>query len=277
LADAALGTLRRYGVDTSHVVMREGRMGLYFLTQGAIQRPSEILYDRAHSAFALAEPDAIDWSKALAGADWLHFSGVTPAVSANAADAALRAVRAARARNVRVSMDCNYRAKLWEARGADARPVLVELMAEAELIFADPRDIEMVTGKSVAPGSEGERRQHAAEIAFSTFPNLQRIAGTIRNVISVDHNDLSAMLITRKGAWASETISVFPIIDRIGGGDAFAAGVLYGLATGMGEQDMLDFALAATCLKHSVPGDFNLVSVADVRAFLSESRFDVRR
>jgi 2-dehydro-3-deoxygluconokinase len=277
LADAALGELRRYGVDTSDSLTAPGRMGIYFLTTGAIHRPSEVLYDRAASSFALAKPDLIDWSKSLAGAEWFHISGVTPAVSPNTSEAAVRAVRAARAAGLRVSMDCNYRQKLWEARGDDPIPVLHAMMSEAEVIFADPRDIEMVTGKSVGQGDDLERRRHAAALAFNAFPNLKRIAGTVRKSVSVDHNDLSAIMITREGIWSTQQFAVTPIVDRIGGGDAFAAGVLYGLMTGLSEQDTLDFALGAACVKHSIPGDFNLASVADIRNFLSENRFDVRR
>ncbi len=277
LADAAIGELRRYGVDASGVVRADGRMGLYFLTPGAIHRPAEVLYDRANSAFANAAPDLIDWTRALADAQWLHISGVTPAVSAQTSEAAVRAVRAARAAGVRVSMDCNYRQKLWEARGDDPRPTLHAMMSEAEVIFADPRDIELITGKSAGQGDDNARRQAAAKIAFEAFPHLQRIAGTIRKTVNVDHNDLTGLMITRHGQWSTQEYAVQPIVDRIGGGDAFAAGLLYGLDAGMSDQDMLDFAIAAACVKHSIPGDFNLASADDIRAFLSDNRFDVRR
>jgi 2-dehydro-3-deoxygluconokinase len=277
LGEAALGELRRYGVDVAQVKRAEGRMGLYFLTPGAIHRPSEVLYDRAESAFARANADAIDWSAALKGASWLHVSGVTPAVSASGAEAALRAVRGARAKGVKVSMDSNYRARLWAARGDDPRPILAALTAEADLIFADPRDIELVTGRHAGDGDEATRRSNAAGLAFEAFPNLTRIAATVRNTINVDHNDLSGVMFTRAGAWRTQEYSISPIVDRIGGGDAFAAGLLYGLETGLSDQDMLDFAVAAACLKHSIPGDFSLASAADVRLFLSENRFDVRR
>jgi 2-dehydro-3-deoxygluconokinase len=277
LGQAAIGELRRYGVDTTHVRAREGRMGLYFLTPGAIQRPSEVLYDRADSAFARASAEGLDWGAALAGASWLHVSGVTPAVSAEGAEASLAAVRAARAAGVKVSMDSNYRARLWSARSDDPRLILSAIVAEADLIFADPRDIEMVTGKSCGAGEESERRARAAAIAFEAFPKLTRVAATLRKTISVDHNELSAVMFTRACAYAAPTYTLTPIVDRIGGGDAFAAGLLYGLETGLGDQETLDFALAAACLKHSIPGDFSLASADDVRLCLSENRFDVRR
>ena len=271
LAQGAIGELRRYGVDTSGVQNGAGRMGLYFMTAGAGQRPSDVLYDRAQSAFALAAPDAIDWKTALGGADWLHVSGVTPAVSANAADAALRAVKAARAAGVKVSFDANFRAKLWEVRGDDPRPTLNALFAEADLMFANARDITLVTGDKC--GSDEE----AAKVAFARYPNLQRIAATERKVVSSDHHELCGLMFTRAGATRTANNSITGIVDRIGGGDAFAAGLLHGIANGADDQNMLDFAVAAACLKHTIPGDFNLASQADVLFHLSASGSDVRR
>jgi 2-dehydro-3-deoxygluconokinase len=277
IGEAAIGELRRHGVDTSGVLTGEGRVGLYFLTTGAIHRASEVLYDRAESAFALAGHELIAWDKVLLGASWLHVSGVTPAISAGASQATLRAVRAARAAGVKVSFDCNYRSKLWEKRTDDARMILSAIIAEADLLFADHRDIELITGKSTGQGGDTERRAKGVEIAFATFPNLERIASTIRTVISVDHNILSGVMFTRGARWSTQDYTLTPIVDRIGGGDAFAAGLLYGLETGLSDQETLDFAVAAACLKHSIPGDFNLVRAEDVRIFLSENRFDVRR
>ncbi|MEJ0058731.1 MAG: sugar kinase [Terricaulis sp.] len=277
IGEAAIGELRRHGVDTAGVLKGEGRVGLYFLTPGAIQRASEVLYDRADSAFALAGHDLVAWDKALLGASWLHVSGVTPAISANASQAALRAVRAARAAGVKVSFDCNYRSKLWEKRNDDALVILSAILAEADLLFADHRDIELITGKSAGEGGDSERRAKAVEIAFATFPNVSRIASTVRGVVSVDHNTLSGVMHARTGRWSTQEYALTPIVDRIGGGDAFAAGLLYGLESGLSDQEIVDFAVAAACLKHSIPGDFNLVSADAVRIFLSENRFDVRR
>lgn len=271
LAQGALGELRRYGVDTNGVQHGAGRMGLYFMTAGAGQRPSDVLYDRAQSAFALAAPDAIDWKTALGGADWLHVSGVTPAVSANAAEAALRAVKAARSYGAKVSFDANFRAKLWEVRGDDPRPTLNALFAEADLMFANARDITLVTGDKC--GSDEE----AAKVAFARYPNLQRIAATERKVVSSDHHELRGVMFTRSGATRTGNNAITGIVDRIGGGDAFAAGLLHGLAKGSNDQNMLDFAVAAACLKHTIPGDFNLASEADVLFHLSASGSDVRR
>lgn len=271
LAQGALGELRRYGVDVSGVRTGQGRMGLYFMTAGAGQRPSDVLYDRAQSAFAHAAPDAIDWKAALGGADWLHVSGVTPAVSANAAEAALRAMKAARSHGVKVSFDANFRAKLWEVRGDDPRPTLNALFAEADLMFANARDITLVTGDKC--GSDEE----AAKVAFARYPNLQRIAATERKVVSSDHHELCGLMFTSSGATRTTNNAITGIVDRIGGGDAFAAGLLHGLANGADDQNMLDFAVAAACLKHTIPGDFNLASEADILFHLSTSGSDVRR
>ncbi len=270
LGQAALTELRRYGVDTNLCALSAGRMGLYFVTNGAGQRAPEVLYDRAESAFARA-PEQIDWTIALAGADWLHVSGITAALNKACADAALMCMRAARAAGVKISFDANFRAKLWEARGDDPRPTLDALFAEADLMFADARDIGLVTGEKSA------NEEEAARIALARYPNLQRIAATGRKVLGADAHELSAVTLTRAGAVRTRAHAVTSIVDRIGGGDAFAAGVLHGLASGMPEQQMLDFAVAAAVLKHSVRGDFNLATANDVAFYLSNSGADVRR
>lgn len=271
LGHATLGNLRRYNVDVGGVSTGPGRMGLYFHTPGAGQRAGEIFYDRAGSALAIARADAIDWASALKGADWLHVSGVTPALGKESAEMTLSAMRTARAAGVKVSYDANFRSKLWEARGDDPRPTLDALLREADLAFAEARDIALATGQRAGNGEE------AAAIAFARYPNLQRIAATARNVVSADHHDLTAAMFTRQGATRTRTHTVSGIVDRIGGGDAFAAGLLHGLVSGAPEQEALDFALGAACLKHFIPGDFNLSSADDVRFYLSSGGSDVRR
>lgn len=270
LGQAALTELRRYGVDTSLCTFGPGRMGLYFVTPGAGQRAADVLYDRAGSAFAVA-PATADWSQILRGAAWLHVSGVTPALNTSSADAALNAMRAARAVGAKVSFDANFRAKLWEARGDDPRPVLDDLFAQADLLFADARDIGLVTGQRAASMDD------AARIAFERHPKLQRIAATERKVLSADAHELRGVSYTRAGATRTSAHAVTGIVDRIGGGDAFAAGLLHGLAKGMAEQQALDFAVAAAVLKHGVRGDFNLSTEADIDFYLSNSGSDVRR
>jgi 2-dehydro-3-deoxygluconokinase len=277
LGHAAAGELRRHGVRTDSVQYRPGRMGLYFLTVGAGQRPSEVLYDRENSAFALAPPELIDWSGVLSEVSWLHLSGITPAVGPQSAEAALRAARTARSLGVAVSFDCNYRAKLWERWHGDARPILRELVEQADLLFAEQRDISLILGQSFDGVPAAEQFQIAGKLAFDTFPHLQRIATTVRVQRSVDDHDLSGALLTRTGLHTTRTYSIGRIIDRIGSGDAFAAGILHGVRTQMDDQNAVNFGVAAAVLKHSIPGDFNLVSIAEVQNLLRDAGFTVRR
>lgn len=278
LGAAAAGELRRHGVDTASLHTGPGRMGLYFLTTGAIFRPSEVLYDRAGSAFALADPAGYDWPALLAGADWLHLSGVSPALGEAAAAATIAAARAARSAGVKVSFDGNFRPKLWQAWQGDAANILRQVLECTDLLFADHRDMAVVLGTAFGQDTPEARVDAAAAAAFAAFPGLQRMATTLRRQHSVDHHTLSARLVARGGGvQQAGSHEVSPIVDRIGAGDAFAAGLLHGLLTGQGDAGSLAFGLAAACLKHSVPGDFNLVGAADVAAFVSEGRLDVRR
>jgi 2-dehydro-3-deoxygluconokinase len=278
LGAAATGELRRHGVDTQAVVSGPGRMGLYYLGTGALHRPTEVIYDRAHSAFAGAAADRFDWPGLLDGASQLHLSGVTPALGAGPAAAALRAARAARAAGAAVSFDGNYRAKLWQSWDGDAPRLLRELMAEADLIFADHRDIEIVLGEAPDAGTPAERFAGAAQAAFQAFPKLQRFAATRRHQHSVDHHVLGAWMAMRDGALHSTAqFDLTPIVDRIGTGDAFAAGVLHGLHTGLDDRASLHYGLAAACLKHSIPGDFPLLDADDIGAFLAGEDYAVRR
>jgi 2-dehydro-3-deoxygluconokinase len=278
LGHAARDELRRYGVDIDNVGFAPGRMGLYFLAPGAMLRPSEVTYDRAGSAFAQAAPDVVDWQEALHGAAILHFSGITPALGPNAAASALRAAKAARERGVTVSFDGNFRGKLWAAWGGDGPAVLRDLLACADIAFIDDRDIAFMLGRQFASKDPSERRREAALAAFAAFPALARIASTFRVQRTVDHHELSAVMFTRPGAeFTAPEQSLVGIVDRIGTGDAFAAGLLHGLRKRVSDQDALDFAHAAACLKHAIPGDFNLATETDVKAFLEQDGLDVRR
>lgn len=277
LGAAAAGELRRHGVDTQYVRIGSGRMGLYFLVTGAIHRPSDVLYDRAHSAFANAPRDVYDWRRLLDGVQCLHLSGVTPALGKECAAAAISAARQARERGVFVSFDGNFRAKLWAAWDSDPPTILRELMAQADIIFGDYRDIGIALGEDFSALPAGERQAAAARAAFAAFPHLQRLTSTHREQRTVDDHQLSAVMSTRERLHQTEAYTVSPIVDRIGGGDAFAAGVLHGLRRGLGDAESLRFGLAAACLKHSVPGDFNLIGEDEVRAFLGERGFDVKR
>lgn len=277
LGRACLDELRRHGVDTRGIAFRAGRMGLYFLTHGAGQRPAEILYDRAGSAFATTPADVFEWEALLANAQWLHVSGITPAVSANGAAAALRAMQFARRLKVSVSFDCNFRARLWDTRAAEAPALLRELCQHADLIFGDDRDVALMLGKPADHGSAAERRRDAAATAFDTFGNLQWLAYTERTRHSVDVQQLAGTLHTRTASFTTHAWPLHGIVDRIGAGDAFAAGILHGLIQGWKPQAIVDFGTAAACLKHTIPGDFNLVSARDVELLLSEAQTDVRR
>lgn len=278
LGEAALGTLRRHGVDTRGVRRRPGRMGLYFLSPGAAQRAGEVIYDRSGSAFVHAVGESPEWAQVLQGATWLHVSGVTPALGQQAAAATLVAMRAARATGVKVSFDGNFRAKLWQAWQGDAAGILRGLMAEADLLFANERDIEVVLGKSFSQPDPIERFEAAARAAFQAFPNVHRMAATVREQITVEHHRLSAVSFARDGGLSClPALEVGPIVDRIGTGDAFAAGVLHGLLTGMPAAGGLGFALAAACLKHSIPGDFLPVGVAEIEACAAGGSLGIRR
>jgi 2-dehydro-3-deoxygluconokinase len=275
LGEAAHGELRRHGVEISGLETGPGRMGLYFLTPGAVLRPSEVLYDRADSAFVRAEPGSYDWDALLEGAAWLHLSGVTPATGPGPARAAVDAVKAARRLGVRVSFDGNYRAKLWAAWSGDGPAVLRELLAHADLAFVDERDLQLVLGAMFAQSDLRQRRRASARAAFEAFPQLGRIAATIREQDGVDRQRLSALMFTAEGEETEAgPYELSGVVDRIGAGDAFAAGVLHGLITG---EPPLAFGLAAGVLKHSVAGDFNRVSLDQVRGLMAGGGLDVQR
>ena len=277
LGMSARDELRRYGVEVEQVHLTAGRLGLYFLTPGAVLRPSEVLYDRDHSAFADAAPDLIDWDSALKGAGRLHLSGVTPAIGPNGADAALRAVAAANRVNVPISFDGNYRGKLWALWDGDGPGILRELFASADVAFADDRDMALVLKREFAEADPHERRRAAASVAFEAFPRLEVVCSTFRDLAGVGEQSLSAVLFRR----GQEEVTCGPyqltgVVDRIGGGDAFAAGVLYGLHAGEGDARALELGLAAAVYKHSIFGDFNMATRADLDIILEGGK-DVRR
>lgn len=286
LADNALGRaardeVRKHGVDTADVVFEPGRMGLYFLTPGAVRRPSEVLYDRAGSAFVEHVHTAFDWDRLLDGVEWLHASGVTPATGPNGSAAAVAIVEAAVRKGVKVSYDGNFRGKLWEQWAGDPPTTLGKMLSDATIAFADDRDFALVLKTTFDSADPNERRRQAARAAFAAFPRLERIASTLRVQDSVADQALSAVMLTRDGDEVVETraeaIHMAGVVDRVGGGDAFASGVLFGLWSGWPDQQALDFGLAAAGLKHSVPGDFNLFSADDVRAAMGDGGFDIRR
>jgi 2-dehydro-3-deoxygluconokinase len=269
LGGAAVAELRRHGVSTSGVLEAPGRMGLYFLTPGAVSRPSAVLYDRTGSSFALAGPTTIDWAPALRGARWLHLSGIASALGERAAAANQRA-------GVAVSFDGNYREQLWAASGGDARQLLRGMLATAQLAFVDDRDIGLLLGMEFT-GAALERRRAAATAAFAAFPRLTTICSTIRDVDSVHRQRLGGVMLTRARELVARTHTLDGIVDRVGAGDAFTAGILHGRIAGRDEQDTLELGVAAAVLKHSIRGDFNLVSQRDVEQLVAAKGLDIRR
>lgn len=274
LGRAAAATLRGHGVEADAIQFGGDRMGLYFVTSGAGMRATEVIYDRAGSSFAEAPVEAWDWDALLAGVDRLHLSGITPALGPVPAAAAQAAVEAASARDIPVSFDGNWRGKLWERWDADPRAILSRLVEHADLMFGNHRDIALLLGREFP--DDNSRQRAACEAAFSAFPKLQVIAATTRQVEHVDQHRLSARIDTRDGFAETEEVEVAGIVDRIGGGDAFAAGVLHGLRTGGDIAAAARDGLALAVLKHSLPGDAGLFRRADLDAYL-EGGLDVRR
>ncbi len=275
LGQAAIGYLRRYGVDACDVATGPGRMGLYFLAQGAGLRASEIVYDREGSSFALASSASFDWDRLLEGVDLLHMSGITPALGPQSAEAAIAAAEAAERLAVAISFDGNYRAQLWERWQSNPREILTRLVDKAEILFGNHRDVSLLLGRGFS-GDGAERRREAAEAAFAAFPKLKLMASTARHIDDADRHRISARVDTRESFAQTEEVVVAGIIDRIGAGDAFATGILHGLRIG-GELDWtVRSGLAVTCLKHSLPGDASLFGRRDIEAFMS-GELDVRR
>jgi 2-dehydro-3-deoxygluconokinase len=275
LGDRALAALRGSGVDVGHIARAPGRMGLYFLEAGSGPRPSAITYDRSGSAFAEAAPDAIDFAGALAGARLLHSGGITPALGPKGVALARAAHAAARAAGVPICFDGNYRAQLWAAWDSDPAAILRELVADAAILIGNHRDIALLLGRPFSGDGEGRRRE-AAEAAFEAFPNLQLIASTARHLVTSDHHRISARVDSREGSHQTEEIDVTGIVDRIGTGDAFAAGVLDGWLEGGDLAVMAQRGLALAALKHTIAGDMCPVSRAMLGAF-SAGAGDVRR
>ena len=266
LGRGAVAAVRGAGVDCTAVTTGAGRMGLYFLSVGAGLRSSEIVYDRAGSSFAATGPEDYDFDRLLERAGLLHLSGITPALGPRSAEAALSAARAAKRLGVPISFDGNYRAMLWEAWDSDPRAILSELIGTADILFGNHRDLSLVLGQQV--GGEGEdRRREAAEAGFAAFAGLKLIASTARHTVTADHHRIAARIDLRDSCHQTDEIDVTGIVDRIGAGDAFAAGVLHAHLAGGDAQAMAASGLALTALKHSLPGDASGFGQADIDAF----------
>ncbi|MEO6715690.1 MAG: sugar kinase [Novosphingobium sp.] len=280
VSDSALGlravtALRGAGVDTRFLGRVPGRMGLYFMEQGSGPRPSAITYDRADSVFAGAEPSAIDFAGALAGARLLHTGGITPALGPKGVALAKAAQASARAAGVPICFDGNYRGQLWSSWDCEPGAILRELVADATILIGNHRDISLLLGKAFS-GDGPDRRREAAEAAFAAFPRLQLIASTARHLVTSDHHRISARVDGRQAEHQTGEIEVTGIVERIGTGDAFAAGVLDAWLADRDLQAMAETGLALMALKHTIPGDMCLIGRAALENF-SASGGDVRR
>ena len=272
IGDAAVRELRKFGVETSAVVRQGERLGIYFLESGANQRASKVTYDRAGSSIASAKPGDFHWDSILDGADWFHVSGVTPAISACAADLALEAVQTARAKGVTVSCDYNYRKNLWKY-GKKAPEVMREIVKHVHVGIANEEDCQKALGIEIDVDVHGgqleeEKYRALARRVLDEFPNLEKQVITLRESRSADANGWSAVLHNRKTYLHSKHYEITDIVDRVGAGDSFAGGLIYGLMSYTDDAKALEFATAASCLKHSINGDFNRVSVAEVEALV---------
>lgn len=256
VAERALMELRGLGVDVTRVVRGGDRIGVYFLEQGASQRAGKVIYDRAHSALAVAEPSDFDWDHIFEGAEWFHWSGISPALSASAAQITADACAAAKRRGLTVSFDLNYRAKLWtrEEAGATLRP----LLKHVDVCVTSAEEVRTVFGLDVT-GEEASLRALSEEFSIET------VAFTRRQASSASSTSWGAMLL-KDGQVYTSPIHEITIVDRVGAGDSFTGGLIFSLLRGDAPQKAIDFAVAASCLKHTVPGDYNLVSLAEVEA-----------
>ena len=277
LGDACLSELRRHGVNTDSVRRALGRMGLYFLSPGALLRPAQIIYDRAESAFARADAAGYDWDALLQDACWLHLTGITPALSKAAESAWLDAAAAASKHGIPISFDCNFRPALWRGRERDASQILRAVAEKASLLFGGPRDAELLFGDDVGADPPESAFRRAAATIFAACPKLEYIATNHRVVHTAENHELTGFLAERRGIYATAPMTLQPIVDRIGSGDAFAAGVLFGLCQKLGAQQTLEFALAAAALKHGLAGDLNMASALDVFSLLQSRNRDVQR
>lgn len=273
IADACKAELRRFDVDTKRIVTGEGRMGIYYLEGGANQRPSKVVYDRAYSAIALAKPGDIDWDKAFDGVDWFHITGITPAISETAMELSLESVAEAKKRGITVSCDLNYRKNLWKY-GKAASEVMNKLAESVDVAIANEEDVQKSLGITADVDVESgaldrEKYRVLGNKVLAAFPNMKLIAITLRESHSADHNGWAACLNDGEHFYVSKKYEIRDIIDRVGGGDSFAGGLIYGLNHYTDRQQALEFAVAASCLKHSVIGDFNRVSVSDVEKLAS--------
>lgn len=277
IGECALMEMRKRNVGTEHIVFGGDRLGIYFLETGAVSRGSKVVYDRAHSAMSEIKPGMVDWEKAFEGADWFHWTGITPAISQGAADACLEAVEVADRMGLTISTDLNYRAKLWKY-GKEPEEIMTQLVSHCDVILGNEEDAQKHFG--IHPeGLDVHKAGHdvTAEAFLSVcqqmmkkFPNAKKVITTLRGSISASHNTWAGVMYDGKNMSKSTTYQITHIVDRVGGGDSFMGGLIYGLKTWPDDdQKALDFAVAASCLKHTIQGDANLVTVDEVMKLLS--------
>lgn len=268
VGDAAIGELRRFNVGTDKIIRTEGRMGIYYLETGANQRPSKVIYDRAYSAISLFKPEGYDWDSIYDNVTWLHISGITPAISEETKDASIMAVKEAKKRGVTVSIDLNYRKNLWKY-GVEAKDVMCVMTEYADIIIANEEDCQKSLGLECKSNVEGgkldnEDYRNLSNTLLEKYPNVKKVAITLRESKSADINFWAAALNNGTDFIVSRKYEMYDIVDRVGGGDSFAGGLIYGLNVLGDDKQALEFAVAASCLKHSIDGDFNRVTVDEV-------------
>tara|TARA_B110000093_G_C12917801_1_gene387757 strand:- start:123 stop:1163 length:1041 start_codon:yes stop_codon:yes gene_type:complete len=277
LGECALMEMRKRGVGTKHIAFGGDRLGIYFLETGAVSRGSKVVYDRAHSAIAEIESGMINWDSVFDGVEWFHWTGITPAISQGAADVCLEAVKAASAKGITISTDLNYRAKLWNY-GGDREAIMTELTSFCNVILGNEEDAEKHFG--IHPeGLDVHKHGHEVKAAsfksvceqmMNKFPRAKKVITTLRGSISASHNTWAGVLYDGKKMYETRQYQITHIVDRVGGGDSFMGGLIYGLLNyPENDQNALDFAVAASCLKHTIKGDANLVTVEEVEKLMS--------
>lgn len=275
IGKCAMMEMRKKGVGTDHIVYGGERLGIYFLEMGAVARGSKVVYDRAHSAICDIKPGMIDWDATFDGADWFHWTGITPAISQGAADVTLEALKAAKERGITVSTDLNYRKKLWNY-GKEPHEVMTELVSYCDIILGNEEDAHKhfdihPEGVDVTKGHDvkAEAFLSVCQQMMKKFPNAKKVITTLRGSISASHNTWAGVMYDGTTMYKSTEYQITHIVDRVGGGDSFMGGLIYGLRTFPDDdQKALDFAVAASCLKHTIFGDANMVTVDEVNTLL---------
>ena len=273
LGDSCINYIRQFGVGTNNIIRSEDRLGIYFVETGAVHRGNKVIYDRANSAFANIRPKMIDWDDVFSDAQWFHWSGITPAVSKGAAETCVEAVKKAKQMGLTVSSDLNYRSKLWKW-GKTPEDIMSNLMKYVDIVIGNEEDAEKVfeikaPGADVTKGQiQAEKYRYVTKKLRERFPNLQQVAITLRQSISASHNKWSGVLYDGKTLYKSSNYDISHIVDRVGSGDAFSAGLIYKLLDGSDCQKALDFAVALSCLKHTIYGDSCVIKLDEVEKLM---------